>query len=54
MISSVEIWIDMRDVRNRIVHDYLPDQVKNIYDEVMTRFKDELLTAKKNINAVNA
>ncbi len=49
IISAVEIWIDMRDIRNRIVHDYLPHQIKSIYDLIMGKFKDELLEVKKKI-----
>ncbi len=42
--SSVELWMDMRDVRNRIVHDYLPEEVKSRFDDIMYRFFDELKT----------
>jgi hypothetical protein len=52
MISSVELWIDMRDIRNRIVHDYLPDQIKNIYDLIMNDFKSELLSVQKKIEQI--
>ena len=53
IISSVEIWVDMRDLRNRIVHDYLPHQIKSIYDLIMGEFKDELLALKDKINKIN-
>ncbi len=42
LISSVNLWIDMRDVRNRIVHYYLPDTVKYIYDCIMFEYNNEL------------
>ena len=42
IISSVGLWIDMREVRNRIAHDYLPGQIKHIYDEIMGAFGLEL------------
>ncbi len=42
LISSVNLWIDMRDVRNRIVHDYLPDTIKYIYDCIMFEYNNEL------------
>jgi hypothetical protein len=42
IISSVELWFKMRDVRNRIVHDYLPHEIKQIYDDVMGPFGAEL------------
>jgi uncharacterized protein YutE (UPF0331/DUF86 family) len=52
LISAVEIWVDMRDIRNRIVHDYLPEQVKNIFDLIMNKFKIELLSARKKIEQI--
>lgn len=42
LITSVELWFRMRDVRNRIVHDYLPQDVKNMYDDVIGPFGREL------------
>jgi len=42
LISSVLCWVDMREVRNRIVHDYLPNQIRKLYDEIMGPFGDEL------------
>lgn len=42
VISSVERWFQMRDVRNRIVHDYLPQDIKQIYDDMMGALGDEL------------
>jgi uncharacterized protein YutE (UPF0331/DUF86 family) len=52
IISSTGIWVDMRDIRNRVVHDYLPHQIKEIYDLIMGEFKDELLLAKQKIETV--
>ena len=43
MISSVEVWFRMRDVRNRIVHDYLPHEIKTMYDDIMGLFGQELV-----------
>ena len=42
IISSVELWFQMRDVRNRIVHDYLPQDIKQIYDDMMGPLGAEL------------
>ena len=42
LIDSVELWIGMRDVRNRAVHGYLPDQLKRMYDDIMGTFGPEL------------
>ena len=32
----------MRDVRNRIVHDYLPKDIRQIYDAIQNQFGNEL------------
>ncbi|MGE5811694.1 MAG: HepT-like ribonuclease domain-containing protein [Ignavibacteria bacterium] len=53
LISSLEIWIEMRDIRNRIVHEYLPNQVKNIYDLIMGQFKEEILALTGKIKMIN-
>ena len=52
IISSLGLWIDMRDIRNRVVHDYLPHQIKEIYDLIMGEFKDELLLTKQRIETI--
>ena len=43
LISSTKIWFEMRDVRNRIVHDYLPEKIKDMYDSIINEFGKELL-----------
>ena len=43
LISSTEIWLEMRDFRNRIAHDYLPEQLVSIFDAIRTRFLSELI-----------
>ncbi|MCK5595676.1 nucleotidyltransferase substrate binding protein [bacterium] len=43
IISSITLWLQMRDVRNRIVHDYLPEAIKDMYNEMMGAFGKELL-----------
>ena len=47
LVSSVPLWIDMRDQRNRIVHEYLPQKIKDIYAEVVGRMGAELFRVKK-------
>ena len=49
MITSTTIWLNMRDVRNRIVHDYLPEQVKDMFDNIMNEFYEELEYSKLRI-----
>ncbi len=42
LVSAVELWFDMRDVRNRIVHDYLPGETREMYEDIMGPFAAEL------------
>jgi len=42
VVSSAEIWFQLRDVRNRIVHDYLPSDIKQIYDDMQGPLGSEL------------
>ena len=47
LVSSVEVWFKMRDVRNRIVHDYLPHEIKLMYDDIMGPFGRELVACAR-------
>ncbi|MCD4832955.1 MAG: nucleotidyltransferase substrate binding protein [Bacteroidales bacterium] len=49
LISEMPVWFEMRDVRNRVVHDYLPEQRKNMYDDIINRFSNELIHTKGKI-----
>ena len=42
LISNIDIWLDMRDVRNKIVHDYVPEKIAEIYQLVRNDFYTEL------------
>ena len=49
LITSTQLWVAMRDVRNRIVHDYLPKDVKQIYDVIQNQFGNELKQLKSKL-----
>jgi len=49
LITATLQWMDMRDIRNRIVHDYLPAELKNIYDLICGRFGQEIIRLKRKI-----
>lgn len=52
LISGVALWLEMRDLRNRIVHDYLPERLEQLYD-LMTRVHiPELLALKQRLTAL--
>lgn len=48
-IDSVVQWMNMRDIRNRIVHEYLPEEIKAIYDSIMGDYGKQLIKVKKKI-----
>jgi hypothetical protein len=43
LISDLAAWISLRDLRNRVVHDYLPDELADLYaaviDEAVPEFR---------------
>lgn len=41
-VSSAELWMAMRSIRNKIVHDYLPEQVAQMFQQIAGPFADEL------------
>ncbi len=49
LVANTPVWMDMRDVRNRIVHDYLPEQTKDMFDSIMGEFYDQLKFSKNKI-----
>ena len=52
-ISEVELWFRMRDVRNRIVHQYLPEEIKEIYSDIKEIFWNELENLLLKLNSIN-
>jgi len=49
LISNIDIWLDMRDIRNKIVDDYLPEKIAEIYQLVRGEFYDELILLESKI-----
>ena len=35
LISGLAAWISLRDLRNRVVHDYLPDELAALYAAII-------------------
>ncbi len=50
LVSATPLWMDMRHVRNRMVHDYLPAQTKQMFDDIMGPFFNELMFSKAKID----
>ncbi|MCK4422664.1 MAG: nucleotidyltransferase substrate binding protein [Candidatus Omnitrophica bacterium] len=53
LIESTYLWMEMRDIRNRIVHDYLPEQIKKIYDLIIDKFGKELSQLRSKIRDIH-
>lgn len=49
LIEDVEQWFRMRDLRNRIVHDYLPEQLAEIYVLIVGEYAPELLSLRERL-----
>lgn len=45
LVQDVDVWMEMREVRNRIAHDYLPDRIKGIYDLLTVTYRPEVVAA---------
>jgi len=49
LISSPELWLCMREVRNRIVHDYLPEDLATLHSDLRGPFAAELLRLREQL-----
>ena len=50
MVSSVDIWLEMREIRNRIVHNYQPDMQKHLIEDIIGPFFTEIRQFKEKLN----
>lgn len=50
LISNTDLWLDMRDVRNRVVHDYLPEEVRKTFDLIISVYFKELSELKNKVS----
>lgn len=50
LIGDVEQWFRMRDLRNRIVHDYLPEKLAEIYALIVGEYAPELLRLRDRLS----
>lgn len=51
LISSTNIWMEMREIRNKIVHDYLPDQIYTLYESIINKYWPEIENTFRIINS---
>lgn len=50
-ISSADLWMAMRSIRNKIVHDYLPEQVAQMFQQIVGPFAAELKLLHRRLTA---
>jgi hypothetical protein len=53
IITSVDRWFEMRDLRNRLIHDYLPEQLVGMYILIGGTFAEELVYVAEKLRALN-
>jgi len=52
LIRSAVLWVEMRDVRNRIVHDYIPEKRKEMFDLLLGEYGKELLRLARKLEDI--
>ena len=52
LITNIDIWLDMRDIRNRIVHDYVPEKIAEMYQLIRGEFYKELSLLDQKIKQI--
>lgn len=50
-VSSADLWIAMRSIGNKIVHDYLPEQVAQMFALITGPFAQELRALDDRLSA---
>jgi len=51
LISGHESWLGLRDLRNRVVHDYLPGELAQLYDLVVSEAVPEFKRLQDAVDA---
>jgi hypothetical protein len=52
-VTNIDIWLEMRDLRNRIVHDYVPEKMAEMYQLICGEFYNELSQVDKKIQQLS-
>jgi uncharacterized protein with HEPN domain len=53
-VSAAPLWMQMRNIRNRIVHDYLPQQVAEMFELIAVVFAPELARFDARLKAAGS
>ncbi|MBN1114064.1 MAG: nucleotidyltransferase substrate binding protein [Oligoflexia bacterium] len=49
IIENADDWVDLRETRNKIAHDYLPDKIKILYEKIGNEYKLLIEKTFKNL-----
>jgi len=52
LISNIDVWLEMRDIRSRIVHDYVPEKIAEMYQLIRGEFYNELRQLDQKIKQI--
>jgi hypothetical protein len=52
-VTTIDIWLEMRDLRNRIVYDYVPEKMAEMYQLICGEFYNELTRVDKKIKQLS-
>jgi len=52
LITNIDVWFDMRDIRNRIVHDSVPEKIAEMYQLIRVEFYKELSLLDQKIKRI--
>lgn len=52
LISSAEVWLQLRDTRNRIAHEYLPEELAKIYRDIVGAGAAELREVTSRLDGI--
>ncbi|HON79757.1 MAG TPA: nucleotidyltransferase substrate binding protein [Spirochaetota bacterium] len=53
LVDSTLQWVEMRDLRNRIVHDYLPEKISEMYSLILKEFGPALMEVAEKIKLID-
>lgn len=53
LVDSTVQWVEMRDLRNRIVHDYLPEKMSEMYSLILKEFGPALMGVAEKIKLID-
>ena len=52
LITDVQTWLNLRDLRNRIAHEYLPEELASIYTGIITTASREMRALRARVDAL--